>query len=759
MSEGLLSLGGVTVPPADLGLPRARALAEAASAGIVPYVALIGAQRLGDPNHDELVVFDVDVEVPQHPVYDIRALERVAVRISHDDARPPETLALRGDFPLVPHLNLTLEEYPRSLCLYDEPWQDLKLIWTAAAHLARTREWLRLTARGETHEVSQPLEPLMLGPADTLVLPADLSVNTDDGAALPLRLQRVGKQGRRLTIVAEWSSSDSEGDRTDQQSDFVATIIEVPPTVHGVIRKQPVTLLELGDILVRSGTDLIALLRDRLRAWHQRGELQQLISARLVLIVLLPKVRLEDGETESVEAWAFLTLSTVAELGEQIGLWQLRDGVPGWFFAPDESKRGSEAFIGPMDPMRPFTREQAALLNGSKPVRDRVVLIGAGALGSQVFLNLMRSGFGEWTLVDEDLLFPHNLARHALFGFAIGMPKAEILADLAKDTIAGAPIASALVADLTNPAAEKEQLAERIAAADVILDCSASIGVARHLTHDAESSGRRASYFLNRSGRDAVLLVEDRQRVWSLDLLEMQYYRAVLHEESLVHHFAAYGGRLRYGVGCRDQSAVLSQDLIALHAANGSRALKGALSREDPTALVWRAQDDFSVLVTPVAIHPPIHVVHNGWTVTTDSAVMEELRRLRGKKLPNETGGILIGAFDVAHRIIFIAAVVPSPADSTEWPTLYIRGKDGLRDQVSEVERRTGGNLRYVGEWHAHPNGHDCAPSDDDRTVLAWLQEAMAHDGLPAVVLIVGEQDACFMVGAADAPARIRRPA
>ena len=40
--------------------------------------------------------------------------------------------------------------------------------------------------------------------------------------------------------------------------------------------------------------------------------------------------------------------------------------------------------------------------------------IGAGALGSLVLTNLARSGYGRLTVVDDDVLHPHNLARHTL---------------------------------------------------------------------------------------------------------------------------------------------------------------------------------------------------------------------------------------------------------------------------------------------------------------------------------------------------------
>ena len=55
-------------------------------------------------------------------------------------------------------------------------------------------------------------------------------------------------------------------------------------------------------------------------------------------------------------------------------------------------------------------------------------------------------------------------------------------------------------------------------------------------------------------------------------------------------------------------------------------------------------------------------------------ALLAKLSSLREPKLPNETGGVLLGSFDVERRILYIADALPSPPDSEEWPTLYIRG-------------------------------------------------------------------------------------
>ena len=75
-----------------------------------------------------------------------------------------------------------------------------------------------------------------------------------------------------------------------------------------------------------------------------------------------------------------------------------------------------------------FDQERAAELAGlSEADKRKVVLVGAGAIGSQVSMILAREGRFSWTVVDDDKLLPHNLARHSLEFEDLGKPKAVAL--------------------------------------------------------------------------------------------------------------------------------------------------------------------------------------------------------------------------------------------------------------------------------------------------------------------------------------------
>jgi len=195
-------------------------------------------------------------------------------------------------------------------------------------------------------------------------------------------------------------------------------------------------------------------------------------------IVTLPKTRYEGGTPETTEFRAFLTIETIREIGVEIGLWQVFDGDVGEIVGADPTKNGDKISIGLLNPVFSFSRSRANQLSGLTESENRkIVAIGLGALGSQVFMNLVRMGYGQWTLIDDDFLLPHNLSRHALPGVFVGWSKTKALADLTNQMIEGKPIADYIVADVLGTSESPETIEKMRNAfqdADIILDMSTS---------------------------------------------------------------------------------------------------------------------------------------------------------------------------------------------------------------------------------------------------------------------------------------------
>jgi hypothetical protein len=734
----------------DLTVEKARDLVRILRPGSLPYCELLECRRLEDPHQADVVVFEVEVQRGQRAALDVRRRERIAAVFREDDTIAPEALALRPDFPLVPHvnsLNLTfLKEFPRSLCLYDQPYHELKLMWTSIAFVERIREWLALTARGELHAEDQPLEPLLIGSPVALVLPSDL-FDGDEEAPELLTARIVEYEGNVRAVIAGYA-----GDALQEQHDlrYVATSLVGEPQEHGVIESTPTTLRELSDSLKSAGLDLFEELYARLDSWRGSEDLVQLLDMELLLIVALPKKRDETGPIEASDVWAFVCKESAGRLGERLGVWQAHDGHLGVLLGNDGvDLQGEDVTLLPLNVNYALSRRKAAELSGAAKRDDsRIVGVGVGALGSQAFMNLVRAGYGEWTQVDPDNLLPHNLAKHGLTGRDVGRPKVAALAEAANETIDGPPIVASIVADVLDPGEHREAVEEALKGADAVLDASASVAAARHLARDADSPARRVSLFFNPTGTDGVVLGEDSAREIPLDWLEMRYYRELISNPELADHLRRPTARVRYARSCRGLSFSLSQELVALHAAIGARAFRAALDADSAGISIWRTnKDNLGVEHLKIAPEEVVEKQVGGWTVVTDRSLLDKVAKTRLKKLPNETGGVIVGAHDMERKILYAVDVLPSPPDSMEWPNLYIRGCEGLARRMEEIGRITDGQLCYVSEWHSHPSGHNPSPSTDDRKSFTWLREYMDVDGLPAVMLIVGERDHAWYVG------------
>lgn len=726
--------------PRELRHPDARALARRLDVGL-PFARLVECRQ---GTACDLVVVDVEVETPQRPAYDIRFEERMAIWFAAEPSPPgptsqPEVFALREDFPgNAPHINLRPYDYPRSLCLYDVSFEEVRATWTPARYIALVREWLRLTALGELHASDQPLEPLMHGGIGWIVLPNLLRT-----ANAALGLTRRGQIGTMPVLVAVPPNEVEAGDRR-----YVVALIRAQPRTHGVIRRAPLTVAELHELLTPQD-DVCAQLADVVRQWKADGIS---LEAQVAIVVLVPLRRTDDAEPEIEQPWAFLTVQSLADVGQSLGLWEKTEhGLATIIGASGDT--GASINILPLYAHFDHLREDGARYNGHAQVDDRrFVAIGAGALGSQVLDAAARAGFGQWVVVDGDVFLPHNLGRHGLHRPAVGWEKAHaVVAGMMNEVSADGAVHGYIVADVLAPGDKAAALAEAFGGASAIIDMSASVAVARGLARDSEGTARRVSVFLNPMGTDLVLLAEAADRGIHLDALEMQYYRAVSRDPALAGTLQGAVARERYGRSCRDVSSHLPHARVAALAGIGVQALQRVANEAEPTIRVWRfSEATLAVHAVNVRVHAVVEVQVGDWRVVTDEGLLADLAAQRAARLPNETGGVLLGHVDVWRRVVYVVDAIPSPPDSEEWPTLYIRGAAGLASAVEHANAATAGQVHYIGEWHSHPRGIPPLPSRDDMQVFAWITTALDADDLPAVMMILGDGGSALFVGVID---------
>ena len=197
---------------------------------------------------------------------------------------------------------------------------------------------------------------------------------------------------------------------------------------------------------------------------------------------------------------------------------------------------------------------------------------------------------GGGRLIDNDVLLPHNCARHFLGDWAVGTNKAQTMAQVGKLTLNDPAMGEFIPADVLQPAEYAEAVNKALQNAELVLDLSASVAVSRHLAR-SEIKPRAFSAYLTPRGDGLIIAAEDNVRIIRLDWLEMLHYRAVLNEPTLADSLQPKDARIRYGNSCRDISTELAQDDTALWAAIASKAIKQMRQGVGAALRIYRADE------------------------------------------------------------------------------------------------------------------------------------------------------------------------
>ena len=736
------------VDPELLNLPRARALVAALrDTGDFTLVQLLSHSLPGAPPIEVLVV-DVECDgVPSRNSAGIKYRERLALCVPEDPGALVEVLALRASFPVLMHQNHGTRDGAASLCLYFEPTRTVIRTWTPQRFLRRIQWWLEQSAKGELHPADQPVEHLFFASKYELVLPWDLdSLRSNAGVKMAVLRSKPRPDGGGTFFLRPISDGSNE-------PAGAASLIELtlPPVVQGFVERDPATLGGLAEMLSRRGVQLLPSLVAALSngvgsAGVPAGKAESFV----VIVVHIPMVREPGGEVQQVSRRAFLVLGDLRELGVKTGALYLLDKkyfteLQGSVLARAPATEWKSESIFPMSVLQ-FPDGTAARKQSSIHVEGpRGALVGAGSLGSAMLILWTRNGWGQWSVIDKDHVKPHNLVRHIAFSQHVGELKCDAVSELCGAATEGAATVTAVRGDACD--AGVPAVMEALKAGSLVVDTSAALEYPRQASFQEELP-RHVTVFVTPSGNGSVLMFEDKARSMRLRTLEAQYYRALIREAWGERHLEGNLGTYWSGASCRDISVAMPYSRITAHASTLAEQVMFLAQSEEACIRVWeRNPDTGGILVHDVVATTERRLDFGELAAFYDDGLAAHLKVLRLAALPNETGGVLLGYHDFNVGAIVLVDALPAPSDSHASPGSFERGTSGLARAVQDASARTAGIVGYVGEWHSHPRGHSADPSRDDLVQLAELSLGMHEDGLPALQLIVGENDIQVLQG------------
>jgi integrative and conjugative element protein (TIGR02256 family) len=689
----------------------------------------------------ELIIIEVECDgIPPKNAVGLLYRERLALYVPRDHEKLVQVMSVRKDFPKLMHQNQSQKDQPTSLCLYFEPASSVLRTWTPQSFIKRIQWWLEKSSKNELHPADQPVEHLFFQSKFELILPFNFEELQKNHSSFTITRGSI----RQDDGFSCFLHVDPNNIKSDTRLRFFQ--LKLPAIVHGSVENDPNNFGDLFDLLSRRNINLITELKSALYDFVGTDGASVPPNYKGTLILLqIPICRSVDSPTEGVVYRAFFTAIDILDLGHKLDILIKHDNqyYRNLLILPDQpSVNDSEwrqHLIEAVEVLKKNDSSASREQSGVNEEGPTGVLIGVGSLGSALINLWGRSGWGTWTTIDKDHIKPHNLSRHVAYARHIGEPKVTTVSELHSQAVDNASTITGLVLDATDLL--KNPAPNVLRYSTLVIDASTTLEYPRASSADGNLS-RHISVFITPDGNGSVLLAEDAQRTIRLRTLEAQYYRALIQNDIGKTHLTKKIKTFWSGSGCRDISVVLPYSRIIGHASTLAEQIPQRALLADASIKIWQKEPiNGSVEVFDFSAQLEKCIPLDDLNLFIDNGVEQYLFGLREQCLPNETGGVLLGYYDFNIKAVIIVSALPAPLDSIATPTSFKRGTYDLAQIVQEASERTMGMVGYIGEWHSHPNGSSTSMSQDDIAQLSYLAQGMAEDGLPAISLIIGEND------------------
>ena len=275
----------------------------------------------------------------------------------------------------------------------------------------------------------------------------------------------------------------------------------------------------------------------------------------------------------------------------------------------------------------------------------------------------------------------------------------------------------------------------------VIIDTTASFSV-RNFLMSRKDLPPIISCGLYNNGQYGLLVTENKNANTRLtEIWGYLFYKSLEDAEIKRTLFSSELENVRIGQSCSSQTMTIDDARISLMASAMGMKIQKSLEMNlaDNAEIMFLKHDgDYSLnsQIFPVPDFIEIQSKHE-WKTYISMPVINQMKELMRSKVPNETGGALLGSVFLYPRTIVITGIIKAPVDSIEKPNLFILGVDGLEKRIKEIEKKTNGKVTYLGTWHSHPYGGK-ASQLDNRTYEKLL---FVRNYEPTVCLIVTEDD------------------
>ena len=183
---------------------------------------------------------------------------------------------------------------------------------------------------------------------------------------------------------------------------------------------------------------------------------------------------------------------------------------------------------------------------------------------------------------------------------------------------------------------------------------------------------------------------------------------------------------------------ILNYENVRVLAAILSQQIRKRFLDEKELLNVWHFSiEEGTVETHPMSVSTWSHYSSSNVTVFLSSVVEAKMKRMYEASPHEETGGCLFGSYDRDSGVVYVYYMIEAPEDSIHTPVSFVRGFGGLTDEYERITTLTYHQVRYLGEWHSHPNMPNRPSTTDDEQFEEMSAEQQGQD-LPFIQIIYG---------------------
>ncbi len=706
------------------------------------------------------------------------------------------TLGLPPQFPFAvptastPHTRWAKVEHVqwgRHLCLYVSPATEWNPSDGMAGFVERLMSWLERAAVGQLDAPGEPLHPPVAYPSDDaglVVIRADAPRAANDLAWLGVALLRRVDQDR-VDLVGwrgladSWPGTAEEARSAVGVGDGMSSVrlafavvlprpiaFEYPQTAAAMVESLSASgvsaelMLGLLGVVANHNRDLASPDGDQ-RGGDDAPE-------PLYLVVGAP-ARGIVGDTQRLTHLVVWRLPPLAERIARLALHRYSDDPQLAEIGREVLEIGRDWLAGARTAWARVYEARAEIVtrrdaqaSASWLVGKRVLVLGAGALGSPIAEACVRGGTARVVVADRGVVQPGILVRQPYDDDDIGQAKALVLARQLRRIRPEADV-EPWVGDVTTTMFDEDAATPEF---DLVIDATADRTVRTVI--ERRRAAQRAAWpavatvlIGHQATRGIATVAHSGSSGAGMDLLRRLSLAARTDAtgrmNDIVEDFFPDPPRttmFQPEPGCSDVTFVGSAgDVIGLAGQLLTGVLHVLQHPSDDSAMVglvvrMPAAPDAPATGPAVWFRWPndtvLRTVDDRHEVRLAASALAEMRAeaRRGARVREprvETGGSLLGGFDAAAGVVWVDEATGPPPDSLLSEVHFQHGTIGVEDRIAARRTATARVTTFVGMWHTHPYG-PAAPSPTDEEGMRELVLPVAKAPPRALLLIASGQ-------------------